>query len=110
MNKRLFSIALMVSAIPMIVFADGRTLSLSKEDFVAAERVSSSGETLVKLKLSKSGKAKLNRAAKDSDVKLVFGDQESQLKLRTKIEGEDLQVGPYSEGTAADLVAEVNDL
>lgn len=107
MNKRLFSIALMVSAIPMIVFADGRTISLNKEDFTAAERVSPTGETLVKLKLSKSGKAKINRASKDDDVKLVFGEHVSHIKLKTKISGDDIQAGPFSSDEAQDLVHQV---
>jgi hypothetical protein len=65
MNLRHFSIALLISALPAMGL-DGAGVSLNKGDFLAAETVSRDGETLVRVKLSKSGKAKikkLNRTA-----------------------------------------------
>jgi hypothetical protein len=60
MNLRLYSIALLISAIPNFAFAEAG-VSLTHDDFIAAERVSPHGETVLKVKLSKSGKAKLKK-------------------------------------------------
>ena len=59
MNIRLFSIALLVSALPL--FAESPAISLNEGDFLSAEQVSHDGETVVRVKLSKSGKAKFKK-------------------------------------------------
>jgi signal peptidase I len=61
MNLRQFSMALMISALPLVVSAGSSTISLNKGDFVSAEKISRNGETLVSVKLSKSGKAKFKK-------------------------------------------------
>ncbi len=60
MNLRLFTIAMMVSAIPALSSANP-SLPLNKGDFVAVEKLSVDGETIVSVRLSKSGKAKLKK-------------------------------------------------
>lgn len=59
MNKKTFAIALMASALPMLANASSVS-SLNKGDFVSSEK-NRNGRTVVNLKLSKSGKAKLRR-------------------------------------------------
>jgi hypothetical protein len=60
MNLRLFTIALLISALPAISSADP-AVSLNKGDFIAAEKVTRDGETIVSVRLSKSGKAKIKK-------------------------------------------------
>jgi hypothetical protein len=103
MNIRLFSIALMASAIPLTVSAGARKITLNKGDFVSAERVQRSGELLVSVKLSKSGKAKLKKLNESSVGELVhseIGGVSSDFLLREKIRGSGLEMGPYSPGNA----------
>ena len=89
MNLRQFSIALLISALPTMAFADP-SISLNKGDFIAAERVSQNGETIVKVKLSKSGKAKfrkLNESSVDREVQAGVAGVSSNVKLREPIKG-----------------------
>lgn len=58
MNKRLFSIALLISALP--AFA-GDISKLNEGDFIAMEKVKKNGESIISVKLSKSGKAKIKK-------------------------------------------------
>jgi hypothetical protein len=58
MNHRLFSIAILSSALPIIA---GAQIFLNKGDFVASERIRRDGTTSVSVRLSKSGKAKLKK-------------------------------------------------
>lgn len=60
MNLRLFTVALLISALPSLSSADP-AISFTKEDFKAAERISKNGETIISVKLSKSGKAKIKK-------------------------------------------------
>ncbi len=60
MNLRQFSIAFLISALPMAVIADP-SIALNRGDFIAAETVNREGESIVRVKLSKSGKAKLKK-------------------------------------------------
>lgn len=60
MNLRMFSIALMASAIPLAALAQAG-ITLDKGDFLSAQKNKRNGETIVSVKLSKSGKAKLKR-------------------------------------------------
>jgi hypothetical protein len=66
MNLKQFSIALLISALPLSVMGQAR-VQFQHQDFKAAERVNEEGQTVLKVKLSKSGKAKLKRL-KQNDV------------------------------------------
>jgi hypothetical protein len=63
MNLRHFSIALLISAIPGFSSAT-QNISLNQGDFLAAEKLTSDGERVLNVKLSKSGKAKLRKLKK----------------------------------------------
>ncbi|HAZ12995.1 MAG: hypothetical protein A2X86_09405 [Bdellovibrionales bacterium GWA2_49_15] len=107
MNIRLFSMAVLVSALPL--FAS--ELSLNKGDFISAERVTRSGETIVSVKLSKSGKAKfkkLNASSVNKEIHAEIAGVESNFKLRVPITGAGLEMGPYSENDAVKVVTEIN--
>lgn len=60
MNLKLFSIALMASAIPLAALAQAG-IQLDESDFLSAQRIQRNGDTIVNVKLSKSGKAKLRK-------------------------------------------------
>lgn len=110
MNLRLYSIALLISAIPHFALA-GAELSLNKEDFTAAERVSPSGETIIKVKLSKSGKAKfkkLNLQSVGREVHAEIAGVTSDFKLKQPIKGDGLEMGPYASEEADRVIAEIN--
>ena len=111
MNIRLFSVALLVSALPLLTFAEGSTISLNRGDFTAAEKVSRNGETLVSVKLSKSGKAKfkkLNEGSVGKDVHAEIAGVSSDFKVREPIKGDALQMGPYAPDEAAKVISEIN--
>lgn len=111
MNLRLYSIALLISAIPQLAMA-GPDVTLSKEDFLAAERVTPEGDTVLKVKLSKSGKAKFNKLNQHSvnkEVHANIGGITSDFKLREPIKADELQMGPYSAKDADRVVNEINN-
>lgn len=66
MNLRLFSVVLMASAIPLSVSAGSTRISLTEGDFISAEKITRDGGSLVSVKLSKSGKAKLKKLKRAS--------------------------------------------
>ena len=110
MNLRLFSIALLISALPVLASA-GHVNFFEKGDFTAAERSSKTGETVISLKLSKSGKAKLkklNETAIGQEIKTEIAGISKSLILREAITGDALQMGPYNEAAAEKVVAEIN--
>ena len=110
MNLRLFSIALMASAIPLSVSAGTHKIALNRGDFVSAERVQRNGELLVSVKLSKSGKAKLKKLNENSVGEAVhseIGGVASDFLLREKIRGDELEMGPYSPGNADKVVSAI---
>jgi len=77
MNLRLFSIALLISAHPLMSLASANNIKLNSGDFVSAEKITPEGETLVSVKLSKSGKAKfkkLNTEAVNQEVLAAIHD------------------------------------
>lgn len=104
MNAKLFSIALMVSALPLLSLAKSAGVTLDRGDFVAAEKVSDEGETVLNVRLSKSGKAKLKKVSHQLPahemVELRLGEVSKQLRLREPIKGNSIQVGPLSEAQA----------
>lgn len=65
MNIRQFSMAILISALPNLGLADPG-LSLNKGDFKAAKQITKDGESILQVKLSKSGKAKLKKLNKNS--------------------------------------------
>jgi hypothetical protein len=81
MNIRLFSIALLVSGLPLFTFAEGTEISLNRGDFVAAERLSQNGETPMRVKLSKSGKAKFKKLNESA----IGREVQASLRWATKI-------------------------
>lgn len=58
MNYRVFSLALMLSALPPIAQAG---ITFDQSDFLRAARLSHDGKTVVSATLSKAGKAKLRK-------------------------------------------------
>ena len=70
MNLRHFTIALLMSALPLTAFADYGII-LNEGDFKSAKRVSAKGETLLRIKLSKSGKAKLRKLPEEALQKTI---------------------------------------
>lgn len=108
MNIRQFSLAILVSALP--VFAQS-TLSLNSGDFLSAEKVTKEGETLLKVKLSKSGKAKIRKLNKEyvnRSVHIELPGVSSDLKFRGPIKGDSMEMGPYSQQEAQNIVLELN--
>ena len=102
--------ALLISAIPLLTHADA-AISLNNGDFIAAETVSQDGETIIKIKLSKSGKAKfkkLNESSVNKEIHAEVAGVVSDFKLREPIKGDNLQMGPYSAAEAQKIVAEIN--
>jgi hypothetical protein len=110
MNLRLFTIALLISALPSISSATP-AISLDKGDFIAAEKLSKDGETIVSVTLSKSGKAKfkkLNEQSVDKEIHSEIAGVTADFKLREPIKGDALEMGPYSNDQAQKVVAEIN--
>ncbi|MEO0337221.1 MAG: hypothetical protein AAF202_12565, partial [Pseudomonadota bacterium] len=66
MNIKQFSVALLISALPLSIQAQNR-VEFERQDFKALERLNPEGETVLKVKLSKSGKAKLKKL-KQEDI------------------------------------------
>lgn len=66
MNLRQFTMAMLISALPVGASAAQASLTLNAGDFVASKRVTPEGE--VRVKLSKSGKAKLRKLKKEISV------------------------------------------
>lgn len=110
MNLRLFSATLLISALPLTASARS-ALELRPGDFVAAKKVSKDGEAIVRVKLSKSGKAKikkLNQSAVGQEIHSEIAGVSTNFKLREPIRGNDLEFGPYAEEDAERVVAEIN--
>lgn len=61
MNLRHYSIALLISALPIFALAQTHGISLGASDFKSAETITKNGESIVKVRLSKSGKAKFKK-------------------------------------------------
>ena len=111
MNLRQFSIALLVSALPVFLSAKAAVISLNHGDFIAAERKSPNGDTIIKVKLSKSGKAKfkkLNDNSLNKEVHAEIAGVSSNFKLKVPIVGEGLEMGPYSSEDADKVITEIN--
>lgn len=109
MNLRLFTIAMLISALPLSSFAGA--ISLNEGDFVAAEKVSRDGETVVSVKLSKSGKVKfkkLNEQSVNQPFHAEIAGVSSDFKLREPIKGDRLEMGPYSAEDAGKVVTAIN--
>jgi hypothetical protein len=110
MNIRLFTIALLISALPSVSFGKS-VISLNKGDFIAAEKISRNGETILSVKLSKSGKAKfrkLNNQAANKEVHSEIAGVVSDFRLRAPIKGGSLEMGPYSIEDAQKITNDIN--
>lgn len=108
MNLRLFSMALLVSALPALAQAG---VSFDKGDFTAARKITRDGQTVLRLKLSKSGKAKLRKLNRDGvgeSVQIEIDGVESDLVFREPIAGDGVEVGPYSADDADRVAAVIN--
>lgn len=66
MNLRHFSMALLISALPLTVSAEHAT-QFNEGDFKVVEKQTDGSEMELKVKLSKSGKAKLKRLQAEGD-------------------------------------------
>lgn len=111
MNLRVFSIALLVSAIPFTAIAGKRRISLNPGDFRSAKQISRHGDTIVSVKLSKSGRAKmkkLNQEDVGETIHTEVGGVTTDFKLRELIRGTKLEMGPYSPEEARHVVAAIN--
>lgn len=112
MNLRHYSIAILISALPAFALAQSHGISLAASDFVAAERVAAEGDTIIKVKLSKSGKAKFKKLGElktdSANVHTEIAGVVRDLKLRTKIDGDSLEMGPFAQSEAVKIETEIN--
>jgi hypothetical protein len=60
LNLRQFSVAVLVSALPLVASANP-SITFDRGDFIEAKKIEKDGDTILKVKLSKSGKAKLRK-------------------------------------------------
>ncbi len=110
MNKRLFAVSVLLSAIPVLAMAG--SINLSKGDFLSAKKITKNGEIVLSLKLSKSGKAKFKEWNKSSVGHTIHTDIAgvvTDFTLRDPIGGDKLEAGPYSEPDAQKVIAEINE-
>jgi hypothetical protein len=111
MNLRHFTLALLVSALPLVQSAQAADIKLNKGDFLSAEKIEQSGEVVLSVKLSKSGKAKfkkLNKTQVNQEVESSIAGVENHFKLREPIRGDKLQIGPFSASEAEKVFIEIN--
>ncbi|MBS1958456.1 MAG: hypothetical protein JST80_03200 [Bdellovibrionales bacterium] len=111
MNIRSFTVAVLLSAVPMSVRAGTRQISLTQGDFVSARAVSRNGNTLIRAKLSKSGRAKFKKLNQDSvnqPVHAKIGGVTSDFTMKSQIQGNGLEMGPFSDDDAQILVDAIN--
>jgi hypothetical protein len=111
MNLRLFSIALLVSALPQMAMAESAGVSFNAGDFISAQRIEKVGDTPIRVKLSKSGKAKLKKLNETSVNKKIHAEiagVSTDFELREPIKGDGLEMGPYSDEQAKRVLAEIN--
>lgn len=100
--------ALLISALPITALAAAHKISLDKGDFIAAEKITKSGKTIVSVKLSKSGKAKFKKLNKQAEVHADIAGVESDFKVREPVHGDGLEIGPYSSIDAEKVTKEIN--
>ncbi len=74
MNLRLYTAALLVSALPIFALADSHGVKLGASDFISAEKNLRNGETIVSLKLSKSGRSKFKKLKAQTPAHRIFAD------------------------------------
>jgi hypothetical protein len=109
MNQRLFSMAILISALPLFAAAESQNITLNKGDFLSAERLSRNGETIVSVKLSKSGKAKVKKLkAEKGSVHVDLAGVSKDLQMKEPIRGDGLEMGPYGRLEAQKVIAQIN--
>jgi hypothetical protein len=94
----------------MLARADHQ-LTLNKFDFLSVAKVPVTGGVLLKAKLSESGKGKFkvfNRGSVNRPVHVEIAGVSTNFILRLPIEGDQLEMGPYSLADADRVAAEVN--
>lgn len=109
MNKRMFAMAALLSAMPLL--AQAENLSLAPGDFLSAEKLTEDGNVVLSVKLSKSGKAKireLNRTSVGQMVHVELGDLERDIRLVEPIEGDQLKISFKTPQNAERVVARFN--
>lgn len=110
MNLRHFSIAVLVSALPIFAFAESHGISLVASDFISAEKSLKNGETIVSVKLSKSGRSKFKKlkAQIPTHVHSDVGGVATDFQLKQEITDSGVEMGPYTDSDAAKVIAEIN--
>ena len=109
MNLRQFSMAILISALPLMSYAESG-IHFNEGDFKSAKRITRDGETLLRLKLSKSGKAKLKKANKAGNtLHTDLAGISSDLKLKVPITGDGIEVGPFTQKKAEKISEAIND-
>jgi hypothetical protein len=111
MNLRMFTIAMLVSAIPMCAMAESAGITLNKGDFISAKQISRNGGTLISTKLSKSGRAKFKKLNQHSVGQAVHAEIDgvsSDFTLRDTIHGNGLEMGPFSPDEAQKVSTAIN--
>ena len=99
MNIKQFSLALLASALPLSAIGQSH-VKFSQQDFKAAESVDQNGQTVLKVKLSKSGKAKLKKLQKDDVFLTDLGGVDKSFEVKAPLKHEQLQIGPYTKSEA----------
>ncbi len=106
MNIRQYSIALLISALPIIAFGHP-SIQFNEGDFKSGKQVTRNGQTVLNLKLSKSGKAKikkLNKMYEEEEVQTNLAGIESNFQLKAPIKGDGLELGPFSTNDAKQIL------
>jgi hypothetical protein len=103
MNLKQFSIALLISALPLSVMGQAR-VQFQHQDFKAAERVNEEGQTVLKVKLSKSGKAKLKRLKQNDVMETELAGARKDFVIKAPIQGESVEIGPFTQKEAVKVL------
>lgn len=110
MNARLLFAGLSLLAFSVLAPADYR-LTLNKFDFLSMAKAPVTGGVLLKAKLSESGKrkfSKLNKESVNRPIHMEIAGVSTDFILRVPIEGDQLEMGPYSAADADRVANEVN--
>lgn len=112
MNLRQYSIALLISALPFFAIAQTHGISLDASDFKSAESITKNGEPIVKVKLSKSGKAKFKKLNElktpNETVHSESAGVTNDFTSRAKIATNEVEMGPYHKADAIKVVTAIN--
>lgn len=105
MNAKMYTMVLLMSALPLVSAAKSQSIFLNEGDFIAAEKVDAQGDKLLRLKLSKSGKAKLKKLqTSPTNIHTELAGVSKDFKLRERPKGDGVEIGPYSAQEADQIV------